>query len=132
MYPATPVSNSEGDEEDNQVENWDKEVSGAEKVDRKGEGMEVNTAHPSEPIKPTAMDFDLDGSNGEKDPEINIVEEDAQTWQQSSSKSTTAWDMHLFLNAGDGKARRPPCKAQELPNPNVHGLCIREGEPKGM
>jgi hypothetical protein len=78
MYPATPVSDNEGDKGDNQVENWDEEVSEVEKVVRKGEGLEVGTTHPSEPIKPTAMEFDLDGSNGETILEY-IIELDVQS-----------------------------------------------------
>jgi hypothetical protein len=79
MYPATPISDDEGNQEDDQVNNWDEEVSETRKVVRKEARLEAGTTHPSEPVKPTATDFDLDGGKGEQILEIHIVEEDVQS-----------------------------------------------------
>jgi hypothetical protein len=79
MYPATPISNDEGDQEDNQVDNWDEERSETRKVVRKEARPEAGTTHPSEPVEPTATNFDLDGGKGEQILEINIKEEEVQS-----------------------------------------------------
>jgi hypothetical protein len=79
MYLATPISDNEGNEEDDQVDNWDEERSETRKVVRKEARPVASTTHPSEPVEPTATNFDLDGGKGEQILEINIVEEDVQS-----------------------------------------------------
>jgi hypothetical protein len=50
MYPATPISDNEGDEEDDQVDNWeadgDADMTQATKVVRKEAGTDIGTTHP--------------------------------------------------------------------------------------
>jgi hypothetical protein len=79
MYTATPISDDKGDEEDYLVNNWDEERLETGKVVRKAARLEASTTHPSEPVEPTATDFDLDGGKGEQILEINIVEEDVKS-----------------------------------------------------
>jgi hypothetical protein len=73
MHPATAVSDNEGGEEDDQEDSW-----ASIGADRESARVEATGKVPTEPIKPTATDFDLNGVSGEKIPEVNIIEEDVQ------------------------------------------------------
>jgi hypothetical protein len=47
-------------------------------VDKVGANLAVTAMDPRKTLEHSAMDFDLDGGNGEKIPEVNIIEEDVQ------------------------------------------------------
>jgi hypothetical protein len=105
MHPATTISNDEGDEEDDQVDNWDADGNtDMLQVVRKEAGPDIGTTHPSEPVEPMATNFDLDGAKGEQIPEINIVEEDVQ------STNLAAEILHIHHHMGHA----PFSKIQEM------------------
>jgi hypothetical protein len=72
-HPTTTVSDDEGGKEDDQEDNW-----GRVGPDQDSARVEIATEEPTKPIKPTAADYDLNGANGEKITEVNIIEEDVQ------------------------------------------------------
>jgi hypothetical protein len=120
MQPATTVSDDE---------NEDKREK--EAVVRAARHPEVATMDTSKTLESNVMDFNLDGSNSERIPEVNIIEEDVQN---TNLAAELLWIHHRMGHAPFAKLqeRGHTIKTEELPNSNVHSLCIREGEQKSL